>query len=124
MVSFFFCERWRGLPRPHAPSASRPLHSPPVLFVPGDRFNCVQRGHQNTLEALPSHYALLLAAGSTRPVPAAVAGAVFLAGRILYFQGYATGVPAARARGAFSHLGSLALLVITARSACALLRGA
>jgi glutathione S-transferase len=98
----------------------------PNLYAPpggdGDRFNCIQRGHQNTLEATPSHFTLMIVAGLTRPVPAAVAGAIFLAGRIAYFTGYATGVPSARARGAFGHLGSLALLIITARSACALLR--
>jgi glutathione S-transferase len=98
----------------------------PALYAPpggdGDRFNCIQRGHQNTLEAAPSHFALLLVAGLVRPRPAAAAGALWLAGRVAYFLGYATGTPSARARGAFGHLGSLALLIITARSACALLR--
>ena len=98
----------------------------PNLYAPpggsGDAFNCVQRGHQNTLEAAPCHLALLIVAGLVHPVPAAAAGAVWLAGRVAYFSGYATGSPRARARGAFGHLGSLALLVIVARSDCALLR--
>lgn len=100
----------------------------PNLYAPaggeGDRFNCIQRGHQNTIEALPSHLALLIVAGLVRPVPAAAAGLVWCLGRIAYFSGYATGTPSARSRGAFGHLGSLALLVIVSRSACALLRNA
>jgi glutathione S-transferase len=100
----------------------------PALYAPpggdGDVFNCIQRAHQNTAcEAAPAHYALLLLAGLVRPREAAAAGAVWAAGRVAYFTGYATGVPRARMRGAFGNFGTLGLLVIVAKAACALLRG-
>lgn len=100
----------------------------PALYAPpggdGDVFNCIQRAHQNTVcEAAPAHFALLIVAGLVRPKEAALAGAVWLAGRIMYFQGYRTGTPSNRMRGAFGNFGSLGLLVIVAKAACALLRG-
>ncbi|KAL4859302.1 Microsomal glutathione S-transferase 3 [Chlorella vulgaris] len=76
-------------------------------------FNC--RAHQNSLENLPSFYALLLVAGIRYPVSASIAGAVALVGRIAYFIGYSTGEPSARMRGAFTHLGVIALAGMVAR---------
>lgn len=101
----------------------------PALYAPGTDanaqvFNCIQRAHQNTAcEAAPAFYALLLVAGLVRPKEAAAAGAVFLVGRVLYFKGYSTGEPKARMRGAFANFGTLGLLVIVSKAACALLRG-
>ena len=48
-------------------------------------FNCVQRGHQNMLEYLPVFVGLLLVAGLRFPISAAIAGAIFVVGRVLYF---------------------------------------
>ena len=73
-------------------------------------FNCVQRAHQNTLEILPVFNTLLLVGGLHYPEISAGAGVVFLLGRIVYAQGYSTGDPAKRTRGAFAYLGVLALL--------------
>ncbi|KAI3435900.1 hypothetical protein D9Q98_001958 [Chlorella vulgaris] len=84
-------------------------------------FNCVQRAHQNSLENLPSFYALLLVAGIRYPVSASIAGAVALVGRIAYFIGYSTGEPSARTRGAFTHLGVIALAGMVARWAVELI---
>lgn len=91
-------------------------------------FNCIQRAHQNTVaEAAPAHYALLitaaLVAGGHQQKAVAACGALWLVGRILYFIGYSTGTPSNRMRGAFANFGSLGLLVIVAKAACALLRG-
>ena len=49
------------------------------------------------------------------PISAAVAGAVVLFGRILYFNGYSTGDPKNRQRGGFLHLGVIALMGMVAR---------
>jgi glutathione S-transferase len=75
-----------------------------------DAFNCVQRGHQNSLENLPVFLSLLLVAGFRFPITAAVAGVVYNVGRIFYFRGYATGKPAQRQRGSFMYFGTLTLL--------------
>ncbi|EFN54337.1 hypothetical protein CHLNCDRAFT_135580 [Chlorella variabilis] len=96
----------------------------PTLYAPPGHkdekaFNCVQRAHQNSLENLPSFYALLLTAGIKASGPrlahsylisASIAGAVALVGRIFFFNGYSTGDPKARYRGGFTHFGTLALL--------------
>ncbi|KAL4458539.1 hypothetical protein ABPG75_013404 [Micractinium tetrahymenae] len=92
----------------------------PALYAPAGHkneieFNCIQRAHQNSLENLPTFYALLLTAGARFPISAAVAGAVVLLGRIAYFNGYSSGDPKNRQRGGFLHLGSLALLGMVAR---------
>jgi glutathione S-transferase len=85
-------------------------------------YNCVQRAHQNSLEHLPSFYALTLLAGARFPVAAASASAVYLLGRVAYFLGYSTGDPKGRMRGSFMHLGSLSLLGMVVRWAVELIR--
>jgi uncharacterized MAPEG superfamily protein len=50
------------------------------------QFNCVQRAHQNSLENYPQFLAMLTLAGVKYPITAAAAGAIYLAGRIFYFQ--------------------------------------
>lgn len=49
------------------------------------------------------------------PISAAVAGAVALLGRIVYFNGYSTGDPKNRQRGGFLHLGVIALMGMVVR---------
>jgi glutathione S-transferase len=92
----------------------------PALYAPAGHknekeFNCIQRGMQNSLENLPTLYTLLLTAGYKYPVSASVAGAVYLLGRILYFQGYSTGDPKGRYRGGFGHFGEFGLLGMVIR---------
>ena len=62
-------------------------------------FNCYQRVHQNTLERLPLFLGLLLVAGLFNSIIAAVLGAVWLVGRLLYSIGYYSGVPKNRVVG-------------------------
>eukprot|EP01024_Parvocaulis_polyphysoides_P070936 TRINITY_DN878_c0_g1_i1.p1 TRINITY_DN878_c0_g1~~TRINITY_DN878_c0_g1_i1.p1 ORF type:complete len:150 (-),score=18.18 TRINITY_DN878_c0_g1_i1:155-604(-) len=84
-------------------------------------FNCVQRGHQNSIENLPSFYTLLILSGLKYPVTASVLGAVTVLGRMLYFQGYSSGNPNGRYRGAFGTFGLLGLLGCTIKFAYDLL---
>ncbi|KAF5368825.1 hypothetical protein D9758_003035 [Tetrapyrgos nigripes] len=58
------------------------------------RFNCAQRAHQNTLEALPGIYLATLTTGFLGyPVFAASACGFWVFTRVLYTRGYATGDP-------------------------------
>ncbi|KAL2912215.1 hypothetical protein HK105_208283 [Polyrhizophydium stewartii] len=84
-------------------------------------FNCTQRAHQNTLEWYPSFLLLLLGASIEHPAAAAVAGAVWLASRWVFAEGYCTGDPAKRNRGVFGMLGLLALLGMSAKTAVAMI---
>ncbi|CCG82295.1 Putative uncharacterized protein [Taphrina deformans PYCC 5710] len=74
------------------------------------RFNCTQRAHGNYLENLPNFLILLGTAGLRYPVYASVAGAIWLAGRVVYALGYSTGDPAQRQKGVFQYIGLLSLL--------------
>ncbi|EPS39821.1 hypothetical protein H072_6408 [Dactylellina haptotyla CBS 200.50] len=51
-------------------------------------FNCAQRTHMNFIENLPQFYVSLLISGLMFPKFAAVAGANWLFGRVLYHIGY------------------------------------
>ena len=77
------------------------------------QFNCAQRAHANFLENLPTFLILLGTAGLRYPVYSAVSGVVFLAGRVVYAQGYSTGEPKNRQKGAFQYIGLLSLLVMS-----------
>lgn len=84
-------------------------------------FNCYQRAHQNTLENYPTFLTLLLPSGLRFPITAAVAGFVYLLGRIAYFKGYATGDPSKRMNGSFQYLGLFTLMGCVGRFAFELL---
>nr|CAD7454260.1 unnamed protein product [Timema tahoe] len=72
----------------------------PTMYSPDNvQFNCVQRAHQNTLENYPQFLTLLLLGGLEWPIVSAVGGAVWLLGRIVYAQGYYTGVRFASVSG-------------------------
>ena len=93
--------------------AARKQHgvSYPNMVGP-DAFNCVMRGHLNSLEQQPAALALLILASAVCPRFAAAAGAVWVVGRVFYFLGYSTGEPAKRMWGAWSHFGTLAEIFI------------
>ncbi|GJV33874.1 microsomal glutathione S-transferase 3-like protein [Tanacetum coccineum] len=59
-------------------------------------YNCVQRGHQNSLEALPIFFILMVLGGLNRPVTCSVLGVVYIVSRYFYFNGYASGDPKGR----------------------------
>ncbi|KAG6506797.1 microsomal glutathione S-transferase 3-like [Zingiber officinale] len=78
-------------------------------------FNCVQRGHQNSLEMIAVFFATLLVAGLQFPVAAAGIGALYTVARWFYFKGYSTGVPENRHKiGWLSFLAIWGLIIITA----------
>ncbi|CAL8082502.1 unnamed protein product [Orchesella dallaii] len=90
----------------------------PTMYSPtNDKFNCYQRAHQNTLEGYPTFLLVLLIGGLEMPVLSALAGLVWIAGKVSYAQGYFTGDPKNRLRGSYGYLGLLTLLVATLKFA-------
>jgi len=86
----------------------------PKMYSPdNDRFNCVQRAHQNWLENFPQFLVLLFVGGLYLPKITAVAGIIYLLGRIAYARGYYTGDPEKRMQGAFGYIGLLTMLGTT-----------
>ncbi|WOK97509.1 microsomal glutathione S-transferase 3-like isoform X2 [Canna indica] len=85
-------------------------------------FNCIQRGHQNSLEMVPVFFATLLVSGLQYPVVAAGLGALYNVGRFFYFKGYSTGVPDNRLKiGGISFLALFGLIFLTAAFATSLI---
>jgi glutathione S-transferase len=77
----------------------------PKMYAEGDSeeavgFNCVQRGHQNSLELAPQAFVLQILMGLKFPITASILGVAWALGRILYFTGYASGDPRGRVKGA------------------------
>ncbi|RLN52051.1 hypothetical protein BBJ28_00021775 [Nothophytophthora sp. Chile5] len=64
-------------------------------------FNCVQRGHQNILENIPTFLVLFLLSAIYRPQIAAIAGLVRILSFVVYMRGYSSGDPKKRMQGAF-----------------------
>ncbi|CAH8584551.1 unnamed protein product [Schistosoma curassoni] len=84
----------------------------PIMYHPTDKvFNCIQRGHQNYLEVLPFFLMALFVGGLRYPRTYTACGVVFLLGRLLYFQGYATGDPAKRYKGVISMAGGFPMIM-------------
>ncbi|KAJ8637290.1 hypothetical protein MRB53_011557 [Persea americana] len=87
-------------------------------------FNCVQRGHQNSLETLPLFLASLLVGGIRHPLISAGLGAFYTVARFFYFRGYATGIPSNRLKiGRLSFPAIFGLMACTASFGISLLRG-
>jgi len=78
-------------------------------------FNCYQRAHQNTLEIYATVMMLLIFGGLQYPRLSAAAGLLWLISRYFYANGYYTGDPAQRHRGAFGYIG-LIIIIGTATS--------
>eukprot|EP00954_Amorphochlora_amoebiformis_P015131 1185251-Amorphochlora_amoeboformis.AAC.3 len=67
----------------------------PNLYAPesnkhADKFNSVQRAHQNTLESWPMVMTLMVANGVLFPKFSAACGAMWAVGRVIYGAGYAS----------------------------------
>jgi len=84
-------------------------------------FNCIQRAHQNTLEVYTTFLILLFLSGIQHPCLAAGCGALWLVGRYLYAQGYYTGDPSKRNRGAVGYIGLITMLVCTIKLGLAMI---
>ncbi|XP_027178760.1 microsomal glutathione S-transferase 3 [Coffea eugenioides] len=71
-------------------------------------FNCIQRGHQNSLESMTLFFALMVLGGIKHPIISAALGILYIVTRFFYFKGYSTGIPDNRLGG----LGKFWLLAI------------
>ncbi|KAK9289247.1 hypothetical protein L1049_017723 [Liquidambar formosana] len=77
-------------------------------------FNCVQRGHQNSLEMMPMFFMLMILGGIRHPLIAAALGLLYIVSRYFYFTGYATGNPENRLTiGKFGFLAIFGLMFCT-----------
>ncbi|KAI3704452.1 hypothetical protein L1987_74672 [Smallanthus sonchifolius] len=59
-------------------------------------FNCIQRGHQNSLESVPMFFVFMMIGGLKHPVICTGLGLVYTVARFFYFTGYSSGDPKAR----------------------------
>jgi len=89
------------------------VNYPTMYSADNDTFNCYQRAHQNTLEGYSTFLLLLLMGGLDMPVFAAIAGLIWIAGKVSYAKGYYTGDPKNRMRGGYAYIGLLMLLAAT-----------
>ncbi|PRQ45463.1 putative glutathione transferase [Rosa chinensis] len=77
-------------------------------------FNCVQRGHQNSLEMMPLFFVFLLLGGLRHPCISAALGLLYTVSRYFYFKGYSTGDPQKRLPiGRYGFLALMGLMVCT-----------
>ncbi|KAF5957927.1 hypothetical protein HYC85_005152 [Camellia sinensis] len=75
-------------------------------------FNCVQRGHQNSLEMMPLFFTLMILGGIRHPLICTALGLVYVVARYFYFTGYATGNPENRITiGKYSFLALFGLMI-------------
>ncbi|KAL9247963.1 hypothetical protein vseg_021332 [Gypsophila vaccaria] len=75
-------------------------------------FNCVQRGHQNSLEHMPVYFILMILGGMRHPCACAGLGFVYLVARYFYFTGYSSGDPQKRLSiGKYSFIALFGLLI-------------
>ncbi|XP_044506987.1 microsomal glutathione S-transferase 3 [Mangifera indica] len=87
-------------------------------------FNCVQRGHQNSLELMPIFFLLMILGGISHPCICAALGSFYIVTRIFYFNGYATGDPQKRLTiGKYGFLALMGLMLCTLSFGIQQLRG-
>nr|VDD22036.1 unnamed protein product [Brassica oleracea] len=87
-------------------------------------FNCVQRGHQNSLEMMPMYFVLMILGGMKHPCICACLGLLYNITRFFYFKGYSTGDPMKRLTiGKYGFLGLLGLMICTISFGVSLIRG-
>nr|VDC87588.1 unnamed protein product [Brassica rapa] len=87
-------------------------------------FNCVQRGHQNSLEMMPMYFVLMILGGMKHPCICAGLGLLYNITRFFYFKGYSTGDPMKRLTiGKYGFLGLLGLMICTISFGVSLIRG-
>ncbi|CBI36503.3 hypothetical protein VitviT2T_005169 [Vitis vinifera] len=87
-------------------------------------FNCVQRGHQNSLEMMPVFFVLMILGGIGYPLTCAALGSLYIVSRYFYFTGYSTGNPENRLKiGKFSFLAIPGLMICNILFAINLVRG-
>ncbi|KAK9050347.1 hypothetical protein SSX86_030682 [Deinandra increscens subsp. villosa] len=86
-------------------------------------FNCIQRGHQNSLENMPIFFLLMVVGGLKHPIICSGLGLGYVVTRFFYFTGYSSGDPNGRLPiGGFNSLALLGLLVVNIWFAVSLVR--
>ncbi|KAF5798460.1 putative glutathione transferase [Helianthus annuus] len=76
-------------------------------------FNCIQRGHQNSLENVGIFFVLMVVGGLKHPVICAGLGLGYTVARFFYFTGYSSGDPKGRLPiGGFNGLALLGLAIV------------
>lgn len=119
IVFYFFLNFWMAF---QVGQARRKYKVPyPTMYVTeaenkdAKLFNCVQRGHQNSLEMMPSFFVVLLLGGLQHPKIAASLGLLYAVTRFFYFKGYSTGTPDNRLTiGKYGFFALMGLMVCTA----------
>ncbi|XP_031371405.1 microsomal glutathione S-transferase 3 [Punica granatum] len=87
-------------------------------------FNCVQRGHQNSLEMMPTFFMLMILGGIRHPCICTGLGCLYIVSRFFYFKGYSTGDPENRLKiGKYGFLALLGLMGCTISFGISLLCG-
>ena len=90
------------------------MPQPPPPSTHPQKFNCVQRAHQNTLENWSSIQILMLINGLVMPRAAAALGLIWVLGRVIYGLGYTYYGPRGRmVGGLLSHVGDFPLILMT-----------
>ncbi|XP_054785433.1 uncharacterized protein LOC129291969 [Prosopis cineraria] len=85
-------------------------------------FNCIQRGHQNSLETMAIFFMLMILGGLKHPCICAAIGVIYIVARYFYFTGYSTGTPANRLKiGKYGLLALFGLMICTISFGCTLL---
>ncbi|KZT30729.1 membrane-associated proteins in eicosanoid and glutathione metabolism [Neolentinus lepideus HHB14362 ss-1] len=93
-------------PQPYAEKAEA------AVSKEAQRFNCVQRAHLNTIEALPQILISTLIVGLRLPILAASLCGIWSFSRVLYTIGYSTGNPDRRVTsgGGLGYIGQFGLI--------------
>ncbi|KAL1223236.1 hypothetical protein V5N11_029472 [Cardamine amara subsp. amara] len=87
-------------------------------------FNCVQRGHQNSLEMMPMFFILMVLGGMKHPCLCTGLGLLYSITRFFYFKGYSTGDPTKRLTiGKYAFLGLFGLMICTISFGVSLILG-
>ncbi|KAH7533250.1 hypothetical protein FEM48_Zijuj04G0110700 [Ziziphus jujuba var. spinosa] len=87
-------------------------------------FNCVQRGHQNSLEMMPMFFVLMVLGGLRHPCATSALGILYVVSRFFYFKGYSTGDPQKRLTlGKYGFLAIFGLMGCAISFGVSLLRG-
>ncbi|XVF71016.1 hypothetical protein PTKIN_Ptkin12aG0000600 [Pterospermum kingtungense] len=130
LVVVFYCifNMWMGLQVGKARKKYK-VYYPTLYALESENkdaklFNCVQRGHQNSLEMMPVFFILMVLGGMRHPCVCAALGVVYIVTRYFYFTGYATGDPQKRLTiGKYGFLALLGLMICNISFGINLLRG-
>ncbi|KAJ1697302.1 hypothetical protein LUZ63_005814 [Rhynchospora breviuscula] len=119
LVAYAFLNTWMGI---QVGKARKKYNVPyPTLYATESEnkeaklFNCVQRGHQNSIEYMPVFFVALLVGGLQHPLISAGLGATYIISRFFYFKLYSTGNPENRLKPVgLSFLALWGLIICTA----------